>query len=132
MSSLSDWTSLAYEPLQNALPENIRLETLSTLPDGLVLLRLFHIYSIDEDPELATNVTIDLSTLFAGIIPVEINEMSLTANQPVSDVQQLKWNIANEKAPAQHSAKSEEVGDFVVVISPMEIKTFLIRFQQRL
>ena len=36
MTTLEQWKSnkLVYEPLQNALPDNVRLETLTTLPDG--------------------------------------------------------------------------------------------------
>ena len=92
-------------------------------------MRLFHIYAIDEDVEMAKTVTVDISTLFIDLVPTEMNEMSLTANRPVKDVHLPKWNIANEKENKE--TKKEEVGDFKVVLAPMEIKTFLVRFQRK-
>jgi hypothetical protein len=37
VTTVQSWkaNSMVYEPLQNALPDNIRLETLTTMPDGI-------------------------------------------------------------------------------------------------
>lgn len=78
---------------------------------------------------MATNVTIDISTLFANIVPVEMQEMSLTANSPISNVHQLKWNIAGEEKAQSNQAKLE-ASDFKVTLAPMDVKTFTIRFQR--
>ncbi len=58
-TSASEWTSeydTSFSPMQVALPPNIRLETLKTRENGQVLLRLAHIFEIDEDPDYSVSI----------------------------------------------------------------------------
>lgn len=47
------------------LPLNLELLNLRTLQDGLVIMRLHHLFAANEDPILSQPVTLDLDTLFA-------------------------------------------------------------------
>jgi hypothetical protein len=86
----------AFQPLTNPLPENVRLETLKTLPTGEVLLRLHHLFAVNEDPVLSQNATVDIGTLFVNLQPVAVSEMTLTANRPIGDLHRLKWNTEED------------------------------------
>jgi hypothetical protein len=86
---------------------------------------------MDEDSTMATNVTIDLSNLFVKLTPVERTEMSLTANSPVSSVHRLQWNISKNKSEAPADNENDSgFPNYKVTLAPMDIKTYLIRFQQ--
>jgi len=131
-SRLVEWKGLnpTFEPMNVSLPQNIRLETFKTLPTGDVLLRLHHLYAINEDENLSANITVDISTLFNGIYPVKISEMTLTANRPIEQLHRLKW-ITNESTETQgEEENSAEINNFQVELSPMEIRTFLVRFEK--
>ena len=131
-----DWISrfsLQMTPLQAELPPNIRLETLKKLPNGLYLLRLFNIYSVGEDSKYAVNTTVRLDRLFKNALITEMNEMTLSANQPISQLRRLKWKT-NEKIIEDDNISTvdedlENLTAFEVVLGPMEIKTFLLQFQ---
>jgi len=71
------------------LPQNIHLVTVQKLHQDLILLRLGHLFAEGESC-LAAPVTVDLTATFGIIMLVE--ELSLSANQPLQSVHRLSWN----------------------------------------
>lgn len=119
-----------FVPIQKTLPPNVRLETLKTRFDGRVLLRLSHLYALGEDSQLSQPVTIDLRTLFVGLDPVEVVETTLTANLPLKELNRLKWKTSsNEKKSPPIEILDNLADDYTITIQAMDIRTFLIRFQ---
>eukprot|EP01012_Entosiphon_sulcatum_P008827 TRINITY_DN14848_c0_g1_i1.p1 TRINITY_DN14848_c0_g1~~TRINITY_DN14848_c0_g1_i1.p1 ORF type:complete len:1003 (-),score=169.22 TRINITY_DN14848_c0_g1_i1:8-3016(-) len=66
-----------------------------SLPDGGVLLRLAHIYAVDEDPALSQPVTVNLSSLFSNWKVVSPQEYSLSYMRPIGQQDRWDWRVAN-------------------------------------
>ncbi|KAA6428404.1 MAG: Lysosomal alpha-mannosidase [Trebouxia sp. A1-2] len=133
--------ALRFSAVSTALPLNVHLLTLKALPQDSVLLRLAHLYQVDEHPDLAKSAQVELHKLFAPMKLSQVSELSLSANQLQSDVQRLRWQAGKSMSgdatdePVyidQHPAvmcKGSECfnNDLTVVLNPMEIKTFLLQ-----
>jgi alpha-mannosidase len=145
-TSHSSVTPTTYTAVAKALPSNIKLVTLTnnyaSHTDGAYLLRLSHLYAAGEHPTLAQPVTVDLSDIFteAGLRITSATETTLTANQPLADVEARKhtWRAhAPNQAVAEHFAQVKGRAferrvpfDFPnVTIRPMEVRTFLATFE---
>ena len=143
-----------WSAIQEALPANVKLQTLTNnyaaFNDGQWLLRLAHLYQVDEHPTLAKPVEVDLVKVFSGeggrLKIVNAVEVSLTANQLKSemDAKKFDWKVdagvGGEAVKAQFAegeARRSSSGvrgrgafDFpVVTLNPMEVRTFLARFE---
>jgi len=108
VTTTSDWLksfNTAGSLLQGDLPANIHLLSLNALDatSKNVILRLAHIFDLDEDPVLSMPVTLDLSKIFSQPI-AQITETTLTANQNLSTAT-------------------------IITINPKDIRTFLIQFK---
>eukprot|EP01102_Stenamoeba_stenopodia_P015593 TRINITY_DN5339_c0_g2_i1.p1 TRINITY_DN5339_c0_g2~~TRINITY_DN5339_c0_g2_i1.p1 ORF type:complete len:739 (+),score=160.21 TRINITY_DN5339_c0_g2_i1:334-2550(+) len=134
LTSVNLTSTPSFSPLQTSLPPNVHLQTVEVSllnPLYNTLLRLHHIFGIDEDPIYSTPVSVDLNTLFEDFVPVSIVETSLTANQPLKSVSRMKWN-ADENTSKWSSTKDDAILDyFVIELQPMEIRTFLVNFEPR-
>lgn len=133
--------------LQVALPESVKLVTLTnnyaSFNDGQWLLRLAHLYQVGEHSSLSKPIDVNLEKVFgsAGLKIAAATEVSLTANQLVStmDAKKHKWRKSeplNEGVAKQlkdacdkRDLDSRVKFDYpVVTIRPMEVRTFLVRF----
>lgn len=133
--------SLHFSAVSTALPLNVHLLTLKALPQDSVLLRLAHLYQVDEHADLGKSAQVNLHKLFASMKLSQVSELSLSANQLQSDVQRLRWQAGKSMSgdatdePVyidQHPAvmcKGRECfdNDLTVALNPMEIKTFLLQ-----
>lgn len=90
------------------------------------MLRLVHLYAEGEDAVLSQNVSIDLGNLFANLQPVSLLETSLTGNQPISEMNRLFW-----RTKSSNSNQDNKKGDGTINLSPLEIRTFLVRFENK-
>jgi hypothetical protein len=88
----------------SALPPNIHLQTLAVLPDGLLLLRLHHLFAQGEDEEWAVPVTVDIRALFPNKTTLIVAETQLTGV------------VVLDTNPSP-----------IVTLQPMQFRTFLIR-----
>jgi lysosomal alpha-mannosidase len=123
-----------YLPLVAALPPNVHLLNLRTLPlTGEVLLRVAHIYAVGEDSALSKPAQVDLSSLFKHLRVTKISEMNLSANQLKSQVKRFKWKTASSSATTQDDEPRKEVSaDLPIVdLRPMEIRTFIVRLERQ-
>eukprot|EP01102_Stenamoeba_stenopodia_P022689 TRINITY_DN9548_c0_g1_i1.p1 TRINITY_DN9548_c0_g1~~TRINITY_DN9548_c0_g1_i1.p1 ORF type:complete len:992 (-),score=225.36 TRINITY_DN9548_c0_g1_i1:87-2999(-) len=130
----TDIVNNGFSPLSASLPPNVHLQTLELQEDGLLLLRLHHVFAVGESGNYSDPAEVDLSTLFVSMQPIGLTEMSLTANQPLSSVNRLQFPVLNNtmsaaSEPGYHQ-KVQPDDDFVITLQPMEIRTFLVRFAQ--
>ncbi|CAM6125814.1 unnamed protein product [Calypogeia fissa] len=117
------------------LPANVALITLQELDDESVLLRLAHLYEVDEDEELSAVTTVDLRGLFGDKKIETIKELTLTANQKKSDWKPLQWNVEGESVtskPVRGRPLKQEKWmrdeEILVELGPHEIRTFQVSF----
>ncbi|MCO5552105.1 hypothetical protein L7F22_005615 [Adiantum nelumboides] len=111
------------------LPENVALITLQELNDGHTLIRLAHLYELNEDEELSTKAYVNLKNLFPNRQVQSIKEMSLSANQKKSEMKgPLKWKVEEDGMIQQATQRGGPVNDqdLIVELAPIEIRTFLL------
>ncbi|KAI4375413.1 hypothetical protein MLD38_013285 [Melastoma candidum] len=114
-----------------SLPGNIALITLQELKNSKVLLRLAHLYEVEEDKEYSTMSSVELKKLFFGRKISEVTEMSLSANQEryAMEKRKLKWKVEGASdEPEMKRGRPVDPADMVVELAPMEIRTFLVGF----
>lgn len=92
-----------------------------------MLLRLQHLFGCGEDATLAQPAQLSLEALFAFLrLPVQtVREVSLTANQPRSDMvaRRMRWNGRG----GQSEAQSEPTPNAVVQLTCLQIRTFMLQ-----
>ena len=134
-----------FSAIADALPPNVKLMTISSnyadWNQGQAILRLSHLYQVDEHPELSKPATVSLSAVFAkqGLKLSSATEMMLTANQPKERFESRKkvWQTTDSSGAMFRSdnAQAERVPFDAsdpaasVTIRAMEVKTFLVRFE---
>ena len=113
--------------LRDNLPPNIHLQTLEILPNSphQVLLRLAHLFSINEDSTLSKSVTLDLASLFTSSFS-DVVETTLSANRNLSSFSPLLWNTINDSA--DNNSFITTLDGTNVTLSPMEIRTYILNF----
>ncbi|XP_061358592.1 probable alpha-mannosidase At5g13980 isoform X1 [Gastrolobium bilobum] len=113
------------------LPENIVILTLQELDNGTVLLRLAHLYEIEEDKDLSAMASVELKKLFPGKKIKEVKEMNLSANQERIEMEKkrLVWKVEGSFGDG-HVSRGGPVDpkELAVELAPMEIRTFIIYF----
>jgi hypothetical protein len=100
------------------LPENLHLVSWEMNHGGLILLRIGHLFAEGESDKFSVPVIVDLEELFNVQL---VEELTLSANQELRHMKRLNWNNADKNTP------SSVIVDSVVVISPMEIRTYLVK-----
>ncbi|XP_041364636.1 lysosomal alpha-mannosidase-like [Gigantopelta aegis] len=135
-TSYEEWQknhALSWSGLQNALPDNVQLLTLDTVPGGnseVFLIRLEHTYEVDEDKQYSVPAEVSLQALFSPFQIDEIEELSLGANFQQSEVHRLKWRTTKGKVTPEHighvSHDPEASDGMTIVLRPMQIRTFHI------
>jgi len=120
-----------YSGLVGTLPSNLHILTLQTLHTGKVILRIQHLYAINEDVDLSKPVTIDITTLFKFTMNA-ISETSVTGNQPLP-LNRLVWKtgfLNNDEVSqilnATTSSNFQVGAPYNVTFQPMQIRTFVI------
>jgi len=114
--------------LKQDLPINVDLMTLQLMDGGGGnLLRLSHQFAVGEDPNLSQPATVDLSSLFSSLNLNNLQEVSLTANQPVQNIEKNlnQWSVKGDNAFVNTKTYPTIPFDGVsVTINPMDIRTF--------
>ncbi|KAK8653086.1 hypothetical protein V6N13_127101 [Hibiscus sabdariffa] len=113
------------------LPPNVAVITLQELDVGTTLLRLAHLYQEGEDSTYSKLAKVELKQMFSGRKIKEVEEMSLTINQVKSEMKKLAWKVEGENGeqPSPVRGGPLDKSTLVVELGPMEIRTFLLKFQ---
>ena len=130
--------------IASALPHNLKLQTVTCnyarWNDNQCILRLAHLYQVDEHPVLSQPANVSLAAVFskAGLTVTSATETMLTANQPraIFEAKKLVWNTS--EVVDRGTSTSAQVGErafldstdktLTVTLNAMEVKTFLVRF----
>ncbi|XP_058003498.1 probable alpha-mannosidase At5g13980 isoform X2 [Hevea brasiliensis] len=117
-----------------SLPDTVAVITLQELDNGKVLLRLAHLYQIGEDNNYSVMTSVELKKLFPGKKIHKVTEMSLSANQERAELEKkrLVWKVEGSviQEPLPRGGPVDPA-KLVVELAPMEIRTFLIDFDQK-
>jgi len=116
------------------LPSNVELMTCMVMPGapaGTVLARLSHMFAVAEDHDMSQPVNVSLASIFPGRTLSDVQELSLTANQPRPSMQPIpSFHVQGEdqpRAPIKRSVSPPLGDDFIVTVNPMEIRTYSMR-----
>ncbi|XP_062168660.1 probable alpha-mannosidase At5g13980 [Alnus glutinosa] len=116
------------------LPDNIAIITLQELENGKALLRLAHLYEIGEDKDLSVMTSVELKKVFPKKKIKKITEMSLSANQERTEMEKkrLVWKVeGSSKEPKVLRGGPVDAAKLVVELAPMEIRTFVVEFNDK-
>ncbi|XP_019447417.1 PREDICTED: alpha-mannosidase At3g26720-like isoform X6 [Lupinus angustifolius] len=114
-----------------SLPNNTALLTLQEFEKGKVLLRLAHLYEIEEDKDYSVKASVELKKLFPNKKISKVTEMSLSANQERTEMEKNKlvWKVGGSiEKPKVVRGGPVDPAELVVELAPMEIRTFFIFF----
>eukprot|EP00850_Spirogloea_muscicola_P002507 SM000009S23636 [mRNA] locus=s9:1224350:1238286:+ [translate_table: standard] len=123
------------------LPKNVAILTLQEVKEKVVLLRLAHLFEVDESEELSRLANVDIAEVFASSQVQMVEELNLTGRRKKEGRKPLRWRVEEDtrgggSGEAAAAARKplrgrplEEVdngarGKFVVELGPMEIRTF--------
>jgi len=120
------------------LPPNVKLQTLTSnyasVDEGQVLLRLSHLYAVNEHSNLSLPVTVDLTTIFRSPWRIKkAQEMSLTANQLKSEMkkQVYQWKPQDSNGTVPSALEWIPLSaNLLATLMPMEVKTFLVEMEK--
>jgi len=132
---LNNWKSysLVFSPLTASLPPNVYMQTLRPLlfpdNDNRILLRLRHIYAVGEDTEYSKPVTINLTNFFKSRTITNLQETNLLGTKDIKDVVHMKW--VTEDGINVGKQEKQPVKDFLVTLTPMQTRTFLLTWNAK-
>jgi hypothetical protein len=89
------------------------------------------VLGVGEDGTLSQPVTVDLASLFSSPTqqPISLEELTVSANQPLSNVSRLQWSTQPKPPPGPAQPIPQPSTNFQVVLTPMSIRTFVIKMQ---
>ncbi|KAH1004274.1 hypothetical protein HUJ04_004053 [Dendroctonus ponderosae] len=105
-----------------ALPRNVHLLTLEPWGDSTVLLRLENFFG-QEDEDHSDIGLVNLQDLFTSFKVLSLRETTLGANQYLQDNNRIRFNVADAKS----RKIVQEDDDFIVILEPMQIRTFILK-----
>ena len=125
--------------LRHALPGNVRLTTWTSnyaeFHDGRHLLRFAHAYEVGEHETLSEPARFSLKDVFSStyLELEQAEETSLTADRSVQDVEDSKypWRVDDGERSSSPGGPQEPdwTIDDDVVLGPMQVRTFWVRFR---
>ena len=119
-----------YSFLNASLPPNVHLLTLEEWKNDSILLRLEHFFQKNEDINLSKPVTVNLKNLFKQFIIENAVEMTLGANEKLSQAERLLFKtIGSPKGKIKFNSGLNNQ-TLQVTLNPMEIKTLIIKFKR--
>ena len=150
----SSLTNSQFIGLNKRLPPNINLLTLEPHDEGRILIRLEHVFEVNEDNKYSRPRRLDVRSLFTTIRVLDVREMSLAGDRQKNDVNRLKFfpdfdpyinytnvltqideeDVTNDNLSFDSSHRDMDEGNdnkFVFVLYPMDIKTLILTVERR-
>ncbi|XP_056631266.1 lysosomal alpha-mannosidase-like [Diorhabda sublineata] len=121
--------NLQYQALNEPLPDNVNILTFEPWTDGKYLLRLEHIMEKNDDKTKSQPVTVDIANAFKYFSIVEMEEMTLGANQLLSEFNKREkyiWKTNKGTFTKKYEQKNEDKFG-PVPLEPMQIRTFVVK-----
>ncbi|KAM0728650.1 Lysosomal alpha-mannosidase [Formica fusca] len=110
---------------------NVRILTLEPWKDDTILLRLEHIFEVDEAEQFSQPIEVDIQNLFATFLIQSIKETTLGANQLLSENNRMKWELETNDVILDEEENVQPVeihnDGIKVLLKPMEIRTFILK-----
>uniref|UniRef100_A0A0K8SVP2 Alpha-mannosidase n=1 Tax=Lygus hesperus TaxID=30085 RepID=A0A0K8SVP2_LYGHE len=123
--TINQWQPASTSFLKGPVPENINVMTLQKLSPTTVLLRLEHIYDVDEDPQYSVPTEVNISALFSRRVK-SVKEVTLDGNSDRDcELGRLVWSFAGNTT---RTDKRTDLVPPLVVLEPMEIRTFVVYY----
>jgi alpha-mannosidase len=139
-------THPSFSGVEAPLPPNVKLMTMTSnyaeLFDGAVMLRLAHLFSVDEHPIWSKPANVSLAKVFAktGFKIASVQEMSLTGNALLADMDAEKvhwpthdpthgnmWHTSDNAAEKRVLMPTDD-SEFTITLRPMELRTLIVKF----
>jgi len=80
---------------------------------------------VNEDPVLSQPATVNLAKILDGVTITSVEEMNLSANQPKSNINKLRWKTTDGVEPKPPVIfPTGPPGP--VTLGPMQIRTFML------
>ncbi|KAF7265915.1 hypothetical protein GWI33_020660 [Rhynchophorus ferrugineus] len=120
---------LTFSGLKRSLPDNVHIMTLEPWTDSTFLLRLEHTFEKTDDPVLSQPASVDLKELFTTFKINSIRETTLGGNQWLEENRRLSFRSTDQDDGNQETVNSEAktlLSDLVVLLQPMQIRTFVL------
>uniref|UniRef100_K3X179 Alpha-mannosidase n=1 Tax=Globisporangium ultimum (strain ATCC 200006 / CBS 805.95 / DAOM BR144) TaxID=431595 RepID=K3X179_GLOUD len=117
----------------NEFPENVGLTTLQELSKDSIMVRLTHLYSVEEHASLSKSVKVDFSKLFAvkNAVVSEVTELTLTGVSPLTGkTLATEWKTTEPENYEQLSMPSFELKGTEVELQAMEVRSFRVVFKK--
>ncbi|KAJ1527978.1 hypothetical protein ONE63_007908 [Megalurothrips usitatus] len=118
--------NMEFSGLKKSLPHNVHVLTLEPWKGKSLLLRLEHFVERGEDHELSKVATVNVQDMLSPFKILRVRETTLAANHWLKDSQRLKWKVESNEIEEVEEVKVQDENDFVVQLSPMQIRTFVI------
>ncbi|KAK6168980.1 hypothetical protein SNE40_020119 [Patella caerulea] len=139
--SYSEWTDLyntKWSGLRDVIPPNLHVLTLDQTRKGereIYLLRVEHLYEVNEHKLLSQSASLQLENLFESFDIIAISELSLGANFKTNEVKRMQWKTDDGLlTPEQIGSEQNTLhldAPFNIILQPMEIRTFHIQIYPR-
>lgn len=121
----------------NEFPENVGLTTLQELSKDCVMVRLTHLYAVDEHATLSKPVKVDFAKLLTvkGSAISEVTELLLTGVAPLNSRERepymTKWKtVEPEGATVEQSKPSFPLEGTEVELQAIEVRSFRVCFSK--
>ena len=127
-SSPSAWINAnkaTYSALRAPLPENVHVVTLHAQSPSMILLRVAHMFGIDEDDTLSGPVSVDLATMFSAFSIQSAEELVLPGTIPLSAAPVTTYQVrdgSNYSLPVIPPAPAGP--GLTITLTAMQIRTF--------
>ena len=121
----------SYTGLNRDLPQNIHLLTLEKWTQNEILVRFEHFFEIQDKNELSKATEIDFKDLFKHFDIKSIREMTLSANQLLSETNRLKWKTNETSTRIKNGLGKSllDINDMKIKQSPQQIRTFILKIE---
>eukprot|EP01062_Namystynia_karyoxenos_P008269 TRINITY_DN12907_c0_g1_i1.p1 TRINITY_DN12907_c0_g1~~TRINITY_DN12907_c0_g1_i1.p1 ORF type:complete len:1050 (+),score=264.30 TRINITY_DN12907_c0_g1_i1:83-3151(+) len=112
--------------LKQPLPASLQLVTLERLTSSVLLVRIAHQYGEGEDAELSKPASVDLAALLTGVTVRAAEELTLSANRPLSAARRLLWRDAAAGGTTSTAPRRQGLSGTVLTLRPMEVRTVML------